>query len=82
MLENLKKKNVRKAEETANRERQKYSQVLLSATRENYNFYKGQSYKVFDPKQLASHGWKHRNCPPDYFTLVNHAGVSYLIIDQ
>jgi hypothetical protein len=76
MVEQLTKLNARKAKEDALRRRPKLNTLLISSKRKDYTFYKGQKFDAFDPKQLASHGWKHRGCNYDYFTLVCHKSVS------
>ncbi|XP_045167090.2 probable ATP-dependent RNA helicase DDX28 [Mercenaria mercenaria] len=72
MLQKLAKHNVRKAKEEAMKKRLRLKTLVISSKRKEYQFYKGQKFDVFDPKQLASHGWKHRNCSYDHFTLVCH----------
>lgn len=45
------------------------SPLIISCKRKQYNHYKGQTYSDFNPKVLASHGWKHRESAGDYFTI-------------
>lgn len=72
MIKKLEQHNLRKAREQAARDRLNLKTLLISSKRKEYQFYKGQKFDVFDPKRLASHGWKHRNCNHDYFTIMPH----------
>lgn len=72
MLENLEKYKVREAQQKARKQRLNLKTLVIASKRKEYQFYKGQKFDVFDPDQLASHGWKHRKCGYDYFTLACH----------
>lgn len=72
MIQKLEKHNMKKAKEEAMRDRLTLKTLVISAKNKHYQFYKGQKFKVFNPKQLASYGWKSRKCNDDYFTLVAH----------
>lgn len=85
MLEKLEKHRVRVAMEEAKVKQQKLKTLIISAKRKEYQYFKGQKFDTFDPKKLASHGWKHRNCGKDYFTLNIHKpnpAVSHTELEQ
>jgi len=78
MIENIQRHKVKVAKEEGLKARQRLKSKLIECKREQYQFFKGQSFDVFDPTKLASHGWKHRSCKDDYFTLLPHARVGLL----
>ncbi|XP_046579883.1 probable ATP-dependent RNA helicase DDX28 [Haliotis rubra] len=49
------------------------SPLVISCKREQFNHHKGQTYSGFDPKILASHGWKNKQSAGDHFTLVPYS---------
>lgn len=78
MIEHLEKQNVRIAKRTAVKYRQRLKTLVISSRKTEHQYYKGQKFNVFDPRQLASHGWKNRKCNYDFFSLVSHKPVSIL----
>ena len=78
MVERLEKQNVKVAKDKAIRERQKLKSAIIVSKRKDFGGYKGDNFKEFDASQLASHGWKHRNCGHDYFTINPRGAVSLL----
>lgn len=76
MMERLERQKVRLAQEKAARDRQKLKSAVVTSKRDNLSSFKGQNFKEFDARQLSSHGWKHRNCGYDHFTIHARGSVS------
>lgn len=74
----LEKHNVKLAKDRALKERHKLKSAFIVSKRKNLSGFKGEDFKEFDARQLASHGWKHRNCGQDYFTINPQGAVSIL----
>ncbi|KAH3856859.1 hypothetical protein DPMN_099454, partial [Dreissena polymorpha] len=82
MMERLHRHNLRIEKEKALKKRQNLSSLMITTKRREFQFYRGQKFDVFDPKQLASHGWKHRQCGDDHFTILCHAPNPAVVADD
>lgn len=77
MMERLEKISVKQAREKALRDRQKLKSAVITSKRKSFTGFKGQKFDDFDTRHLASHGWKHRNCGPDHFTIHSKGSVRF-----
>ncbi|XP_064602534.1 probable ATP-dependent RNA helicase DDX28 [Liolophura sinensis] len=85
IVKNMQKMMTKKAIEKAQQNRKPVfkSPLIISCKRPEFNHHLGQTYSSFNPKHLASYGWKHRKSHGDHFTILPYEpNPSWLSVSQ